>query len=769
MIDPNNPDFENSPASPKRPKYDYGLKNKNIKPYVSIITPFYNTGEVFYETVQSILQQSFQQWEWIIVNDGSEKLNSLEILDRMRTYDKRIKVIDHTSNLGISAARNTGYLSCNSEYILYLDSDDLIEPKTIEYFYWFLETNPNYSFVNSYSIGFGDKKYLWEKGFHDYEANLVENFIDNTALIRKEVLIKLNGFNFNIRGGAEDWDFWIKSAANGFWGYTLKEYLKWYRTRTDHSDRWENFKGEKLNKIKNTLIANYPDLNENFPWITPKWTSKFTPIDTFSSEINQLSKSKKRLLLLLPYLAVGGVDRYNFDMINNLLKQGWEISIITTLSNDNKYLSILGKLTPDIFILPNFLTVREYPRFIKYFIHSRDFDILLVQNSLYGYLSIPFLKTTFPKIPVIDVNHSLTPTWYNGGYPRLSTIFQRFIVGHIVISNQLRNWMIEEGVPENKIDVIYWGLDITKWKYDPHLADKFRSKYDVPVKMPVIFYIARLVATKQPIMFISVMKRLRDKGVNFKAFIIGDGELRQNVVRMIEVNKLTDSVNFLGELSEDQIRDILNIGNIIFLPSQVEGIPLVFFEGMAKGLVPVGAALGGTAELVSEECGILLDRDLCSDEEEEITHYTNILNNLILDQNKLEVMRKNCITRIENEFSIHQMSRKLQDAFQFFQEQPVTLHKTEDFVNSYAQLLTEYYQLQEESNEIWSQKEQLETIMINTAQKNFWTIPPASASTFFYLTVRAIVYPFFKKLPLSYQTRIIRIKNSFKKVLITKR
>jgi glycosyltransferase involved in cell wall biosynthesis len=765
MIDPNNPDFENSPASQKRPRFEYVLKNRNIKPLVSIITPFYNTGDVFYETVQSIMQQSFQQWEWIIVNDGSQELKSLEILDQMRNFDVRMKVIDHTSNLGLSAARNTGYILSNSEYILFLDSDDLIEPKTIEYFFWFLEINPNYSFVNAYSIGFGGKKYLWERGFHDNENNLVENNIDNTALIRKNVLIKLNGFDFKIKGGAEDWEFWMRSAANGYWGYTIKEYLKWYRTRPDHTDRWENLREEKLEQIKNSFQTNFPHLREKFPKIIPQWTSKFTPIDTFRSRINLLRKSKKRLLLILPYLAVGGVDRYNFDLITNLLNLGWEISIITTLSNDNKYLSIFGELTPDIFILPNFLTVRDYPKFINYFVHSRDFDLIMVENSLYGYLSLPFLKASFPKVPIIDVSHSLTPEWYSGGYPRLSTIFQSFIDRHIVISNQLRNWVIENGVPENKIDVIYWGLDVTKWKHDPYLAEKIRSRYDVAVKTPVIFYIARLVATKQPIMFISVMKRLRDKDVNFKAFIIGDGELRQNVVQMIEVNKLNDRVSYLGELSEDQIRSILNIGDIIFLPSQIEGIPLVFYEGMAKGLVPVGAVLGGTAELVNEECGYLLDRDLCSDEEEEITHYTNILNNLLLDQNKLEVMRKNCITRIENEFNIHQMSRRFQDAFQFIQEQPVTLPNLEDYMNSYTQLLSEYYQLQDESNEIWSQKEHLETVMTNIAHKNFWTIPPASASTFFYLTVRAIAYPFYKNLPLSFQTRIIRLKNSFKKML----
>ncbi len=126
MVDPQNPDYQNTPVSPSRPQYGYRPADPSAAPAVSIVTPFYNTGEVFRETAQSVLQQSLQQWEWLIVNDGSHEPVSLHILDEYRQSDPRVRVIDHPENRGLPAARNRGWQEARSRYILYLDSDDLL-------------------------------------------------------------------------------------------------------------------------------------------------------------------------------------------------------------------------------------------------------------------------------------------------------------------------------------------------------------------------------------------------------------------------------------------------------------------------------------------------------------------------------------------------------------------------------------------------------------------------------------------------------------------
>src|SRR5436853_1140382 len=98
MIDPKQPDFTNTPVAPGRPIFGYEPVDPGAPPYVSIITPFYNTGSVFHETARSVLNQTFQQWEWLIINDGSTESSSLSVLQYYRNAEPRIRLIDHDSN-----------------------------------------------------------------------------------------------------------------------------------------------------------------------------------------------------------------------------------------------------------------------------------------------------------------------------------------------------------------------------------------------------------------------------------------------------------------------------------------------------------------------------------------------------------------------------------------------------------------------------------------------------------------------------------------------
>src|SRR5262249_55963242 len=94
MIDPRKPDYANTPASQQRAPYSYAPADASAPPCASIITPFYNTGEVFHETARSVFRQSLQQWEWLIINDGSSDPAALAVLDRYRSCDPRVRVID---------------------------------------------------------------------------------------------------------------------------------------------------------------------------------------------------------------------------------------------------------------------------------------------------------------------------------------------------------------------------------------------------------------------------------------------------------------------------------------------------------------------------------------------------------------------------------------------------------------------------------------------------------------------------------------------------
>ena len=155
MINPANPDFTNTPVSEQRPAFAYEPAERSTLPGVTIITPFYNTGPIFHETAQAVLRQSLQQWEWIIINDGSTDPDACALLDHYRHCDPRILIIDHEQNQGLSAARNSGFRAARTPYVVQLDSDDLLEPTAVEKWAWFLESYPEFAFVKGYGVGFG--------------------------------------------------------------------------------------------------------------------------------------------------------------------------------------------------------------------------------------------------------------------------------------------------------------------------------------------------------------------------------------------------------------------------------------------------------------------------------------------------------------------------------------------------------------------------------------------------------------------------------------
>ena len=101
--------------------------NSKISPEVSVLVPVYNVEQYLAECLDSILEQPGVDLEVVCIDDcGTD--NSIEILKEYQARDSRIRLVSHTENRGLSAARNTGIENAKGEYILLLDSDDLLKP-----------------------------------------------------------------------------------------------------------------------------------------------------------------------------------------------------------------------------------------------------------------------------------------------------------------------------------------------------------------------------------------------------------------------------------------------------------------------------------------------------------------------------------------------------------------------------------------------------------------------------------------------------------------
>jgi glycosyltransferase involved in cell wall biosynthesis len=663
MIEPTNPDYTNTPASAQRPDFGYVPADALAAPYVTIVTPFYNTGPVFHETATSVLRQSFQQWEWLIVNDGSTDPQSPDILDTYRRKDPRIRVIDHETNRGLSAARNTGFRGAQTEYVVQLDADDLLEPTAIEKWVWFLESYPEYGFVNGYTVGFGAQEYLWQQGFYNGKKFLVRNLVAPTSMIRRAVYEAANGYDEANRRGLEDWDFWLRCANAGHWGATVPEYLDWYRWRPAHRDRWSNWdEGKRQQAFRRRLRQRYPRLWQRggFPDPTPHpHLLNATVPDALPFE-NHLDKFTRRLLMIVPWFAMGGADKFNQDLIEYLTQHGWQVTIAATLTRRQEWLSQFARHTPDIFVLGNFLQLVDYPRFLHYLVESRRPDAVLLSNSELGYLLLPYLRAHYPDLPILDLCHT-EEEWKNGGYPRFAIEYQEMLELNIVTSDHLKCWMVARGARIERIKVCYTCVATEEAECLLPRRAEIRSTLNLPdPQTVVILYAARLCPQKQPRVLARTLLRLSQDRLDFVALVVGDGEDYEWLKYFVRKHRLSQ-VRLLGALPNARVKELMAAADVFFLPSAYEGIALSIYEAMAFGLPVLGADVGGQRELVMPECGVLLAR---SDEVQEVARYATILAEWIQQPEKRRAMGQSGQTRIRTHFRLEQMRERMLALFE---------------------------------------------------------------------------------------------------------
>lgn len=230
-------------------------------PRVSVLTPIYNTniGHLC-ECIDSILNQTFTDFEFIILNDSP---NNKQLKKIIQTYDDdRIKYYENEKNMGISASRNRLLELARGEYIAIFDHDDISMPDRLERQVEFLDAHPNVGVVSSLLQCFGDRNDVWKNPESDIEIKLglTENcFVAHTAaMIRKSVLDEHNIKYEEKYSPAEDYRIWTR----------LMDYTDFYNIQMPLVKyRWyaENTTNLQQEKMHNAWLAVKSDVCNKYP------------------------------------------------------------------------------------------------------------------------------------------------------------------------------------------------------------------------------------------------------------------------------------------------------------------------------------------------------------------------------------------------------------------------------------------------------------------------------------------------------------------------
>ena len=210
---------------------------------VSIITPIYNSERFIKQTVDSVLQQSYANFEFIIIDDHSQD-SSFDIINSYK--DKRINIIRLKENVGAGAARNEGIKRANGKYIAFLDSDDIWHKEKLKKQIDFMTfENVVFCFSSFYLIdeqGSRVSKYLKALEKVDYKMMLKNNYIGClTAIYDCKALGKIYMSEERKR---QDWGLWLRILTKTKVARSIPEPLAYYRVRKDSlsSNKWQLLK-----------------------------------------------------------------------------------------------------------------------------------------------------------------------------------------------------------------------------------------------------------------------------------------------------------------------------------------------------------------------------------------------------------------------------------------------------------------------------------------------------------------------------------------------
>ena len=253
------------------------------RPCVSVITPAFNAARFLADTIQSVRNQTYRDWELLVVDDGSTDA-TVAIVERFAAEDSRIRLLQQ-ANAGPSAARNRGMHAARGDYFAFLDSDDQWLPEFLEHQLDVFARYPDTALVtaNAYYLGGPQNGQPRRPAAPGNAVLTIENIIQNDSAVfimtvfRREVYERIGGLD-EAQWTSEDYDFWIRAALAGFVFRVSTKPLGLYR-------RHEGSLSADSARMLRGILHTYSKTRGAFPSGSPAQQSLDRQIARFESEL----------------------------------------------------------------------------------------------------------------------------------------------------------------------------------------------------------------------------------------------------------------------------------------------------------------------------------------------------------------------------------------------------------------------------------------------------------------------------------------------------
>ena len=615
------------------------LKIKNINkqtPVVSIFFIGYNKSlDKIKNSLLTISNQSFEQLEIIVIYNKSNNLKEF-IKD-----DKRIKVVAKDLTTVSELLKNS---HAKTDFYTILEAGEYIEKTYIETNIISLQLNENEKISYTDSVNYKLKKkynYIFENKILKDKTIPVPNLV-----FKKETLATLKNIKLE---HLKTWEKTIdiiklySAIHQSYYGF------KTYKDKSDLNE--ENY--IYLERIIFSLdIISYP--MDNYYYEIVK--SKKDKLKIYKRE-----NKKTNILFFIPWMVVGGADKFNLDFIRLIDKEKYTVTVVSDLPTPYVWRQKFDEFADSVFDISTFVDRRDWPTFMEYIIESRNINLLLVSNSITGYNLIPYIKLKYPHIPVIDYIHSVEIYNRFGGYGRDSYMINSLIDKTLFCSKNAMESYNNLFNNKKNCGVVYIGVDSDKFKPNKELKKSIREEHNLNDTLNIGF-LCRIDSPKRPLLLAEIAREYINKNKKVKFIVGGEGPLLNQLIQQIKNYEIEQYFIFLGNM-ENTI-DFYSMCDITINCSIKEGLALTAYESLSMGVPIVSANVGGHKELINDKCGIIVPLLQKEEEindydykEEEILNYVNAIEKITKN---LKKYTENCRGVIINKFSLKNMISEMQ-------------------------------------------------------------------------------------------------------------
>ena len=576
-------------------------------PKISIIVPVYNVEKYIDKCLKSLTQQTLQDIEIIIVNDGSLD-KSVEIIEKyVKENSTKIKYYEK-ENGGLSSARNYGLEYATGEYIAFLDSDDYVETNMYEEMYN-LAKKENADMVEC------DFIWEWEYGKKIFdkrrEYKTKEEMMKKPRVVAWNKIYKreiINKYKIRFPEGLiyEDMEFFYKLLPHLNKISYINKYFVHYTQREDSITNKQTQKVEDIFKILDNIFDYYIDqklynkYEKELKYMSRRiilgsslkrifrikdshlrrkmFLKTIIYLLKFRKSINDIN-NKKRICFGITKLGIGGAERVLVDIANELI-QDYDITIFTIygggelekeLNPNIKRISLYKKEKKSVFI-PIYVLFCGKDIYKKYLKGHFDIDIAFLEGPItriFAYKGnnkkIAWVHNDISRVFGEDYKSKIKKyidKWFYKKYDKIifvseqnKKVFEN-VYGDISERKIIYNYINKERV-----------LSLAKEKCDKSINSKNKK---------IFITVSRLVKQKAIDRLIRVHKRLIDEGLNHKIYVIGDGEEWTNLTKLIKKLNVESSFIFLGK--KENPYPYINKADYFVLLSYFEGYGMVLEE-----------------------------------------------------------------------------------------------------------------------------------------------------------------------------------------------